>query len=66
MFNAPTVHLDEVETLAPGMMVLATNAMSAVQSAAIHAGGLVAWAAQYHPEYTLREVAVIVRRIVRA
>ena len=26
VFNAPTVHLDEVETLAPGTTVLATNA----------------------------------------
>ena len=63
MFNEPTVHLDEVETLAPGMTVLATNTMSAVQSAAIHTGGSVAWAEQYHPEYPLREVAVIVRRM---
>src|SRR5215218_5030594 len=35
VFNAPTVHLDEVETLPPGAVVLATNAVSAVQSAEI-------------------------------
>jgi GMP synthase (glutamine-hydrolysing) len=63
VFNAPTVHLDEVETLAPGTSVLATNAMSAVQSAEIRSNGSVAWAVQYHPEYPLREVAAIVRRI---
>ena len=63
VFNAPTVHLDEVETLAPGMTVLATNTVSAVQSAEIRTGGSVAWAVQYHPEYPLHEVAVIVRRI---
>ncbi|HVZ52784.1 MAG TPA: type 1 glutamine amidotransferase, partial [Pseudolabrys sp.] len=62
VFNAPTVHLDEVETLAPGSTVLAANAMSAVQSVEIHTGGSVAWAVQYHPEYPLRELAVIVRR----
>src|SRR5581483_8483440 len=29
VFNAPTVHLDEVETLPPGATVLASNAVSA-------------------------------------
>ena len=63
VFNAPTVHLDEVETLAPGTTVLATNAVSDVQSAEIRTNGSTAWAVQYHPEYPLREVAAIVRRI---
>jgi GMP synthase (glutamine-hydrolysing) len=63
VFNAPTVHLDEVEALAPGTTVLATNAVSDVQSAEIRTNGSVAWAVQYHPEYPLREVAAIVRRI---
>ena len=63
VFNAPTVHLDEVEVLAPGTTVLATNAMSDVQSAEIRTNGSTAWAVQYHPEYPLREVAAIVRRI---
>ena len=63
IFNAPTVHLDEVETVAPGTTVLATNAVSDVQSAEIRCNGAVAWGVQYHPEYPLREVATIVRRI---
>jgi GMP synthase (glutamine-hydrolysing) len=63
VFNAPTVHLDEVETVAPGTVVLATNAVSDVQSAEIHCNGAVAWGVQYHPEYPLREIAAIVRRI---
>jgi GMP synthase (glutamine-hydrolysing) len=63
VFNAPTVHLDEVETLAPGTTVLASNEVSDVQSAEIHANGAVAWGVQYHPEYPLREVAAIARRI---
>ena len=63
VFNAPTVHLDEVETLAPGTTVLATNAVSDVQSAEIRCNGAVAWGVQYHPEYPLREIAAIVRRI---
>ena len=44
VFNAPTVHLDEVETLAPGATVLAANAMSAVQSIELKTGGSAAWA----------------------
>jgi GMP synthase (glutamine-hydrolysing) len=63
VFNAPTVHLDEVEALPPGATVLATNAMSDVQSAEFRTNGSVAWGVQYHPEYPLREVAAIVRRI---
>ena len=63
VFNAPTVHLDEVEAVAPGTVILATNAMSSVQAAEIRTNGSVAWAVQYHPEYPLRELAAIVRRI---
>jgi GMP synthase (glutamine-hydrolysing) len=37
--------------------------MSEVQSAEIRTNGSVAWAVQYHPEYPLRELAAIVRRI---
>jgi len=63
VFNAPTVHLDEVETLAPGTVVLATNQVSQVQSAEIRHNGAIAWGVQYHPEYPLREIAAIVRRV---
>ena len=63
VFNAPTVHLDEVETVAPGTIVLATNEVSDVQSAEIRVNGAVAWGVQYHPEYPLREIATIVRRV---
>ena len=63
VFNAPTVHLDEVEAVAPGTTVLATNEASDVQSAEIKTNGSIAWAVQYHPEYPLREIAAIVRRI---
>ncbi len=63
VFNAPTVHLDEVETVAPGTTVLASNEVSQVQSAEIRVNGATAWGVQYHPEYPLREVAAITRRI---
>jgi GMP synthase (glutamine-hydrolysing) len=62
VFDAVTVHLDEVETLAPGTTVLASNAQSAVQAAEIKVHGVTAWCVQYHPEFTLADIAAIVRR----
>lgn len=61
-FDAITVHLDEVETLAPGTTVLATNAVSGVQAAELRLGGAVAWGVQYHPEFSLHDIAVVIRR----
>ena len=61
-FDAVAVHLDEVETLAPDTTVLALNAMAGVQAAEIRLDGTVAWGVQYHPEYSLKELAAIVRR----
>ena len=63
VFNAPTVHLDEVEVLPAGATVLASNAMSQVQAVEFRTPGSTAWGVQYHPEYPLRELAAIVRRI---
>ncbi|MES1155510.1 MAG: type 1 glutamine amidotransferase, partial [Pseudorhodoplanes sp.] len=62
VFNAVTVHLDEVDTLAPGTTVLATNAMSAVQAAEIKVDGTTVWGVQYHPEYTLTDITATIRR----
>lgn len=63
VFEAMTVHLDEVETLPEGARLLAGNAHSQVQAAEIRAGRSVCWAVQYHPEYPFREMAAIFRRI---
>jgi GMP synthase (glutamine-hydrolysing) len=62
VFDAVTVHLDEVEILAPGTTVLAANAQSDVQAAEIVVDGAVAWGTQYHPEFSLGDMAAIVRR----
>jgi GMP synthase (glutamine-hydrolysing) len=61
-FDAMTVHRDEVEALAPGMRVLAANAMSQVQAAEVRVNGATAWGVQYHPEYSLHDMAVTIRR----
>ena len=62
VFDAVTVHLDEVEILAPGTTVLASNAQSDVQAAEIVLDGAIAWGTQYHPEFSLGDMAAIVRR----
>ena len=61
-FDAITVHLDEVATLAPGTTVLASNSISGVQAAELRLDGAVAWGVQYHPEFSLHDIAVVIRR----
>ena len=60
-YDAISSHLDIVAP-APGARVLAANAMSAVQAAEIVWEGGTFWGVQYHPEYSLREIAAIVAR----
>lgn len=63
LFDAIAVHLDEVETLAPGTTVLATNGWSEVQAVEIDTPGSGNfWGVQYHPEYTFAEIAAVFRR----
>lgn len=62
VFDAVTIHLDEVETLAPNQQVLAMNAVSGVQAAEVKVNGCTAWGVQYHPEYTLADIAASFRR----
>lgn len=62
VFDAVTIHLDEVETLAPNQQVLAMNAVSGVQAAEVRVNGCTAWGVQYHPEYTLADIAASFRR----
>jgi GMP synthase (glutamine-hydrolysing) len=60
-FNAIAVHADEVVTRPAAMRVLAANAHSPVQAAEIALGGGF-WGTQYHPEYDLTEIAIVMRR----
>jgi GMP synthase (glutamine-hydrolysing) len=61
-FDAPAVHTDEVGEKPKGMTVTATNAHSEVQAAEIRHGKSVFWGVQYHPEFTLDEMAGIITR----
>ncbi|MBV9567741.1 MAG: type 1 glutamine amidotransferase [Hyphomicrobiales bacterium] len=61
-YDAPCTHLDVV-AIPPGeTIVLAANRLAPIQAAEIrHAGG-VFWGVQYHPEFTLTELASIIER----
>jgi GMP synthase (glutamine-hydrolysing) len=65
-FDAVTVHLDEVAVQAPGTTVLAANAQSDIQAAELRVDGAVAWGVQYHPEFSLADIAAIMRRYGRS
>lgn len=62
-FDAPAIHLDTVAQPPAGASILASNAYSTVHACEIaHDGGLF-WGVQYHPEFPLRQVASILRRM---
>lgn len=61
-FDAPAVHTDEVGEKPKGMIVTATNSHSEVQAAEIVHGKSTLWGVQYHPEFTLDEMAGIMSR----
>jgi len=62
VFEAPTVHVDTVESLPPGATPLAHNDMG-LQAAEIKLkGGGTFWGVQYHPEYSCAEIAAMARR----
>ncbi len=62
-FDAPAIHLDTIAVPPQGTTVLASNAYSAVHAAEIVHDGGVFWGVQYHPEFPLRQVASILRRM---
>lgn len=60
VFDAPCIHLDEVETLPPESTLLASNAVSAVQAAEFRFAGGRFWGVQYHPEYSLSHLGYLI------
>ena len=61
-FDALAIHSDEVESLPDGAVTLATNSNTPVQAVEIRWDGGVFWGVQYHPELSLHEIAVALRR----
>jgi GMP synthase (glutamine-hydrolysing) len=62
-FDAPAIHLDIITQAPADCTVLAANALTPVQAAEIRHDGGVFWGIQYHPEFSLTELAAILRRI---
>jgi GMP synthase (glutamine-hydrolysing) len=62
IFDAPCSHLDEVSVLPPDATLLASNALSQVQAAEFRFEGGTFWGVQYHPEYSLAEIAFLIER----
>jgi len=59
-FDALCSHQDDVATLPPDAIALASNGMSAVQAAEIRRGTSHFVGVQYHPEHTLATTAAII------
>jgi GMP synthase (glutamine-hydrolysing) len=63
-YDAPAIHSDIVVTPPGGCTVLAANSLSAIQAAEIRSAGGTFWGVQYHPEFSLKELATILERRV--
>ena len=61
VFEACTVHVDTVESLPPNSTSLAHNDMG-LQAAEIRLSKSTFWGVQYHPEYSIAEIAAMARR----
>lgn len=62
VYDAPAIHLDMVTALPGDCTILSSNGVSAVQAAEIRMNGGTFWGVQYHPEFSLGELAVILDR----
>ena len=61
VFEAPTIHLDEISALPPGAVELASNDMGLQAAAFVHRRGTF-WGVQYHPEYDYLDIAAAAER----
>lgn len=61
-YDAPATHTDVVTVAPPDCTILSFNANSAIQAAEIRAAGGSLWGVQYHPEFSLLELASILER----
>jgi GMP synthase (glutamine-hydrolysing) len=61
VFEAITVHRDDISRLPPDSVALASNEMG-LQAAEIRSGRGTFWGVQYHPEYGFAEIAATALR----
>jgi len=64
VFDSPAIHFDEVTHLPSGSIALATNGHTSIQAASITFRGGTFWGVQYHPEFDLDHMAVLIRSYV--
>jgi GMP synthase (glutamine-hydrolysing) len=64
VFEAPTIHRDEIASLPSGALTLAGNDMG-LQAAAFTHGRTKFWGVQYHPEYDYVDIAAAAERYGR-
>ena len=62
VYDAPAIHLDMVTASPADCTILSFNDISAIQAAEIRHGGGTFWGVQYHPEFSLGELSVILAR----
>jgi GMP synthase-like glutamine amidotransferase len=62
VWDAATIHGDEVEELPTGALLLAGNAVARVQAVEIRSDHGVFWGVQYHPELSPGEIGAALRR----
>jgi len=62
VFDSLAIHYDEVSRLPEGARVLASNGHSPIQAATFAVGKGVFWGVQYHPEFSLAHMALLIRR----
>jgi GMP synthase (glutamine-hydrolysing) len=61
LFEAPTVHRDEIASLPAGAVLLAANDFG-IQAASFTVGRGTFWGVQYHPEYDYLDIAAAAER----
>lgn len=59
VFDAPCIHYDEVSGMPEGAVLLASNDHSAVQAAIVPVGASEVWAVQYHPEFDMAQLSML-------
>ena len=60
-YDALCIHYDGIDVLPPRCTVLAGNAHSTVQAAVVPVGRSEVWGVQYHPEFDLGQMALLMK-----
>jgi GMP synthase (glutamine-hydrolysing) len=66
VFDSYAMHLDEVQKIPEGMQVLASNKHSSVQAAIFRRNRCDVWLTQYHPEFTINDMAYLIKSYLPA